>query len=312
MNNFPSPLKVSLVSTHKIIEKVINKTVKPLAILSLACVFSNVSYGEMNTAYDSALSKLEIHNKAVNKGDLSIWLNKDSNSAMHLINFIKLSDADTELNQKKHRSKMKRLLKKFGGGFHSIFNTQMTFDSSTGDEWDVIEVVYLPHRHLLLSLANNSEYGQARAHRAQNSIEMQSYLIDDADTDNPFDERQDDPDKNEFYMVNLNEYLDFADYGDGPTDMTGEEATQLYLSLIMPMLNEINTQFILTGDVIPVFVDDTVPNWNGLAIVRYPSESEFYATVGSPAFQEAIVHKWAALKNNSTTMTQKVKNKKGY
>ena len=312
MNYFPSQFKVSYANSHRTIKKIVNTTVKPLAVLSLACVFSTAGYGEANSAHDSALSKLEIQNKLVNKGELSKWLNKDSNSAMHLVNFIKLSDADTEANEKKHRSKMKRLLKKFGGRFHSIFNAQMTFDSTTGDEWDVIEVLYLPQRHQLLALANNGDYGQARAHRARNIIELQSYIVDDADTDNPFDERQDDPDKNEFYMVNLNEYLDFADYGDGPTDMTGEEATQLYLSLITPMLNEINTQFILTGDVVPLFVDDSVPNWNGLAIVRYPSESEFYATVSSPAFQEAIVHKWAALKNNSTTMTQKVKNKKGY
>ncbi|MEH6345993.1 MAG: hypothetical protein V7785_12960 [Bermanella sp.] len=284
-----------------------------ISLFFLVVALSNSSMAQpffsAESHLDTTLKKLDFKGKSTNITGISSWLENHKSSPMYLVNFIKFTSSDSgdsQEIQRIHHSKMKRILKGIGGRFHSVLQTQMTFDSTTGDEWDLIEVVYLPRRNLLPSLINTAEYTQTRNDRASSILEVQSYLIEDADEDNPFDERQDDPMKQEFYMVNLNEYRDFADYGEGPTDVTGWEANQLYMSLITPMLNEISAQFILAGSVVPVFTDENTPLWQILAVIRYPSESEFYTTVSSPEFQEAIVNKWAAIKNNSTTMTQKM------
>ena len=137
-------------------------------------------------------------------------------------------------------------------------------------------------------------------------MKIQSFFLDNIDNDNPFDESLDDPMKQEIYMINMNEYLEYADYGEGPTDLTGEEATSIYLSLVEPALNSIGVQYILSGSPVPIFVDPNEPEWDRFAILRYPSEGDLGSIVMTPEFQQALPHKFAGLKSNITLQTHKL------
>jgi len=108
-----------------------------------------------------------------------------------------------------------------------------------------------------------------------------------------------------FYMVNLLEYRDRADYrpgtalnGSTPTGIiSGRDAGWLYARAVLPEL--------LKRGCYPVFLAGKLANvlsagpgtdfFEDLAIVRYRSRRDMLALVASPAFRHAVPHKWASL-----------------
>jgi hypothetical protein len=108
-----------------------------------------------------------------------------------------------------------------------------------------------------------------------------------------------------FYMVNLMEYRERADYrpgtalnGSTPTGIiSGRDAGWLYTRAVLPEL--------FRRGCYPVFVAGKLTNllsagagtdfFADVAIVRYRSRRDMLSLVASPAFRHAVPHKWASL-----------------
>jgi len=108
-----------------------------------------------------------------------------------------------------------------------------------------------------------------------------------------------------FYMVNLMEYRERADYrpgtalnGSTPTGLiSGRDAGWLYSRAVLPEL--------LKRGCYPVFVAGKITNllsagsgsdfFEDVAIVRYRSRRDMLSMVASPTFLHAVPHKWASL-----------------
>jgi len=108
-----------------------------------------------------------------------------------------------------------------------------------------------------------------------------------------------------FYMVNLMEYRERADYRPGTAlngsthtgIISGRDAGWLYSRAVLPEL--------LKRGCYPVFVAGKIMNllsagsgsdfFEDVAIVRYRSRRDMLSMVASPAFLHAVPHKWASL-----------------
>ena len=111
-----------------------------------------------------------------------------------------------------------------------------------------------------------------------------------------------DPTAGPFYMVNLIQYREWAQYADGrETDLTGEEANALYNPI--EYLDAIGAQVVFYTDVHEQN-DGDEPTWDDFAIVEYPCPLAFLAMLSDPGFQERAVHKDAGVENTIVMMTQ--------
>lgn len=104
-----------------------------------------------------------------------------------------------------------------------------------------------------------------------------------------------------FYMVNLVNYRELAQYADGrETDLTGREANALYSPL--EFLEAIGAKIVFQAE-----VKDTVEgideNWEEVTIVEYPCPIAFMAMSVHPEFQSRSVHKDAALESSIVMVT---------
>ena len=99
-----------------------------------------------------------------------------------------------------------------------------------------------------------------------------------------------------FFMINLIEFRDQAIYADGrETDLTGEEANNIYGQTGVQVLIESGMRPALQGRVVADPATPTVPEWDQVAIAGYPSYQEFLAMTQNPAFQEGVEHKDAGV-----------------
>ena len=99
-----------------------------------------------------------------------------------------------------------------------------------------------------------------------------------------------------FFMINLIEFRDQAVYADGrETDLTGEEANNIYGQTGVQVLFEGGMQPALQGRVVTDPAAPTTPAWDQVAIVGYPSYQEFLAMTQNPEFQEGVEHKDAGV-----------------
>ena len=107
-----------------------------------------------------------------------------------------------------------------------------------------------------------------------------------------------------FYMVNLMQYRDRAEYRSGlqpdrtaAAGMTGREAGRRYARVVVPEL--------LKRGCYPVFVSRKISNFlsagsgtdffEEVAIVRYRSRRDILSMAASKSFLEGVPHKWASL-----------------
>jgi hypothetical protein len=99
-----------------------------------------------------------------------------------------------------------------------------------------------------------------------------------------------------FFMINLIEFRDQAVYADGrETDLTGEEANNIYGQTGVEVLIEGGMRPALQGRVVTDPAAPATPAWDQVAIARYPSYQEFLAMTRNPAFQEGVEHKDAGV-----------------
>ena len=95
------------------------------------------------------------------------------------------------------------------------------------------------------------------------------------------------------WMVNLMKYRENADYGDSRKSIiTGKEADNLYSPI--EVLSEIGAEIVFIGDVeIQLLGDD--PQWDRVAVVKYPTRRSFVEMSARKDFQEKHVHKEAGM-----------------
>lgn len=110
-----------------------------------------------------------------------------------------------------------------------------------------------------------------------------------------------------FFMVNLIKFRDQAVYADGrETDLTGEEANNLYTTTGVQLLIEGAMRPAMFGSVVIDPASPPVPAWDQVAIARYPSYADFFAMASDPAFQEGAEHKDAGVETSSVIVTHRV------
>jgi len=95
------------------------------------------------------------------------------------------------------------------------------------------------------------------------------------------------------WMVNLMKYRDLADYADGrETTLTGREADDTYAPL--DELAAIGAEIVFLADVETQLLGAD-PQWDRVAVVKYPTRRSFVEMSASAAFAEKHVHKDAGM-----------------
>ncbi len=96
------------------------------------------------------------------------------------------------------------------------------------------------------------------------------------------------------WMVNLMRYHEVAQYGDGGgTDaISGREADDRYAPL--DVLADIGAAPVFVADVDAQLLGDS-PQWDRVAVVKYPTRRSFIEMQARPDFQEKHVHKEAGM-----------------
>ena len=94
------------------------------------------------------------------------------------------------------------------------------------------------------------------------------------------------------WMVNLMRYRDRADYADGrATDLTGREADDAYAPI--DELAAVGAEIVFVGDVETQLLGE--PQWDRVAVVKYPTRRSFIELQSVPGFAEKHAHKDAGM-----------------
>ncbi len=104
-----------------------------------------------------------------------------------------------------------------------------------------------------------------------------------------------------FYMVNLIEFRDQAEYADGrETELTGREANDLYSPT--PFIQAIGGRPVFVGEVDATELG-VEGQWDQVAIVEYPCPAALFAMSAHPEFQAASIHKDAGVAASTIMVT---------
>jgi len=101
-------------------------------------------------------------------------------------------------------------------------------------------------------------------------------------------------------MLNLLRFRDTADYSEYPDlapdgSLTGEEAYDLYSSVVVPLLGSVGATPILIGKGGSLLIGPEDARWDRVLIVEYPSVAAFVGFVQSPEYQAVSGHRTAAI-----------------
>lgn len=98
------------------------------------------------------------------------------------------------------------------------------------------------------------------------------------------------------YMINLLKFKEHAEYEDGRyTDLTGEEAYQIYGAAVSKLITEYNGEVVFAGDVTFLALGQVEDLWDEVAIAKYGSRADLLAMSTSQAWQDISVHRAAGL-----------------
>ncbi|MCP4840450.1 MAG: hypothetical protein GY887_01845 [Halieaceae bacterium] len=162
-----------------------------------------------------------------------------------------------------------------------------------GAIWHEVMGMYFPSPQALLDVLQDPGYQSAVMKEHAATARLHSFLVKPLIVRQPVDLQ---PERDEFYMANLNQYRERALYPDG-TDrgLTGREADTLYGErMLAEVLPGINAYPVLAGEYSYMLLGSD-SEWSSFALVRYPSFPEFLNMIVSPRFQELVVNKNAGL-----------------
>ena len=97
-------------------------------------------------------------------------------------------------------------------------------------------------------------------------------------------------------MVNLLKFKDKACYEDKrDTDLTGEEAYQLYAIEVINFIEKYGGEFVFGGKVSRLMLGEVEDLWDAVAIAKYPNRKAMLDMTMDPEYQKIHVHRDAGL-----------------
>jgi len=98
------------------------------------------------------------------------------------------------------------------------------------------------------------------------------------------------------HMVNLLTFKNKADYNDGrQTDLTGEEAYQIYAKEVQEHLRKVGGKMIFSGEVSRLVLGEVEELWDWVAIAEYPSKKAMRSMIMDKEYQKSEEHRSAGL-----------------
>lgn len=100
-------------------------------------------------------------------------------------------------------------------------------------------------------------------------------------------------------MLNLLRFRDHADYpeGSGQPTCTGREAYARYSRVALEKVRSVGGEPVFGGAVGVSVVAPRDEAWDDMLLVRYPSVAAFLRMLAMPDYQEATLHRTAALRD---------------
>ena len=98
------------------------------------------------------------------------------------------------------------------------------------------------------------------------------------------------------HMVNLLKFKNKADYKDGrQTDLTGEEAYQIYGKEVQEHLQKVGGKMIFSGEVSRLVLGEVEELWDWVAIAEYPNKKAMRSMIMNKEYQKSEEHRSAGL-----------------
>ncbi len=98
------------------------------------------------------------------------------------------------------------------------------------------------------------------------------------------------------YMVNLLKFKDKAEYPDGrETSLSGQEAYAIYGAEVGKLLVTHGGAPMFSAAVERLMLGEVEELWDTIAIAMYPSRKAMLDMIGSPEYQEIVIHRAAGL-----------------
>ena len=102
--------------------------------------------------------------------------------------------------------------------------------------------------------------------------------------------------KTTIHMVNLLKFKDKAEYKDGrQTDLTGQEAYQIYAKEVQEHLLKVGGKLIFSGVVSRLMLGEVEELWDWVAIAEYPSRKAMRSMIMDKDYRKSEEHRSAGL-----------------
>ena len=102
--------------------------------------------------------------------------------------------------------------------------------------------------------------------------------------------------KTTIHMVNLLKFKDKAEYKDGrQTDLTGQEAYQIYAKEVQEHLQKVGGKIIFSGVVSRLMLGEVEELWDWIAIAEYPSRKAMRSMIMDKDYRKSEEHRNAGL-----------------
>jgi len=102
--------------------------------------------------------------------------------------------------------------------------------------------------------------------------------------------------KTTIHMVNLLKFKSKAEYKDGrETDLTGQQAYQIYAKEVQEHLQKVGGKIIFSGAVSRLVLGEVEELWDWVAVAEYPSKKAMRSMIMSKEYQKSEEHRSAGL-----------------
>ena len=102
--------------------------------------------------------------------------------------------------------------------------------------------------------------------------------------------------KTTIHMVNLLKFKGKAEYEDGrQTDLTGQEAYQIYAKEVQGHLQKVGGKLIFSGQVSRLMLGEVEELWDWIAIAEYPSRKAMRSMIMDKDYRKSEEHRSARL-----------------
>ena len=111
--------------------------------------------------------------------------------------------------------------------------------------------------------------------------------------------------KTTIHMVNLLKFKNKAKYKDGrQTNLTGQEAYQIYAKEVQEHLRRVGGRILFSGDVSRLVLGEVEELWDMVAIAEYPSKKAMRSMVINKDYQKSEEHRNAGLEGQLNIETK--------